>query len=225
MNAIGLGIFFDKGGGEFVPVVYEEFLKKFEAQPEVQIFLHLRALTIPNVPAEDRYDVTRTGLPNCYRMVIRYGYDDSPVIPQLGRVVYDEVRRYIIHYDVIKSNNAGIIVGSDIPTSSTPIEKEIIESSSSTATGIHIDGTETPSYYPRQSTALRLECLDNAYRTQVLFIVGKLQLRAPEGSKYNILKKVLLMAFLWMRESTMEKVTSMKVSMDKLVECGFIREI
>lgn len=33
------------------------------------------------------------------------------------------------------------------------------------------------------------------------------------------------MAFLWMRESTMEKVTSMKVSMDKLVECGFIREI
>lgn len=29
---LGLGIFFDKGGGEFVPVVYEEFLRKFEAQ-------------------------------------------------------------------------------------------------------------------------------------------------------------------------------------------------
>lgn len=44
----GLGIFFDKSG-EKVPVVYEEFLKKFEAQQDVHVFLHLRALHVPHV--------------------------------------------------------------------------------------------------------------------------------------------------------------------------------
>jgi hypothetical protein len=32
-----------------VPTVYQEFLHKFEAQPGVQVFLHLRATTIPSV--------------------------------------------------------------------------------------------------------------------------------------------------------------------------------
>lgn len=155
-------------------------------------------------------------------MVIRYGYDDSPVIPQLGRVVYDEVRRYIIHYEAAKSSPS-MTTGIDILTSLTSEkEKESFSEPSSTAPP---SGMTTPTAHPYQTTARRLESLDNAYETQVLFIVGKLQLRYPEASKYNIVKRVLLMAFLWMRESTMEKVTSMKVSMDKLVECGFIREI
>jgi hypothetical protein len=45
----GLGIFFDKAGGDFVPTIYQEFLHKFEAQPGVQVLLHLRATTIPYV--------------------------------------------------------------------------------------------------------------------------------------------------------------------------------
>lgn len=141
-------------------------------------------------------------------MVIRYGYDDSPVIPQLGRVVYDEVRRYIIHYEATKK---------PIPIISLFAEKEREAFGTNPSSGI-----ATPT---SPSTAFRLETLDSAYKNQVLFIVGKLQLRYPETSKYNLFKRVLLMSFLWMRESTMEKVTSMKVSIDKLVECGFIREI
>ncbi|KAE9965189.1 hypothetical protein BLS_007800 [Venturia inaequalis] len=218
----GLGVFFDKSGGEFVPVVYEEFLRKFEAQPECQVFLHLRALTIPNVPAEDRFDITKTGLPNCYRMVIRYGYDDSPVIPQLGLVVYDEVRKYIIH-DGAAQQNPATTTCMDLPVSSSTssAEKEN-KTFTQPSTPTTFGSISSPSF---QTTATRLAALDNAYKTQVLFIVGKLQLRHNEASKYNIIKRTLLLAFLWMRESTMEKVTSMKVSMDKLVECGFIREI
>ncbi|QDS73683.1 hypothetical protein FKW77_002924 [Venturia effusa] len=207
----GLGIFFDKGGGEYVPVVYEEFLRKFEAQPEVQVFLHLRALTIPNVPAEDKFDVTKTGLPNCYRMVIRYGYDDSPVIPQLGRVVYDEVRRYIIHHETTISY-PGKTTGFDIPTSlnsnNAEQEKETPSRPPSTASPSIIP--TPPTTDPSQLPPRRLDSLDKAYKTQVLFIVGKLQLRMASKYNNNVVKRVLLMAFLWMRESTMEKVTSMK---------------
>lgn len=154
-------------------------------------------------------------------MVIRYGYDDSPVIPQLGRVVYDEVRRYII-----TSGATVVPQGEDINTAIGAIhegesEKKVGDSSGIATPTATLAGTTSPA----KSTARRLESLDQAYRSQVLFIVGKLQLRYPEHAKYNLVKRVLLMAFLWMRESTMEKVTSMKVSMDKLVECGFIREI
>jgi KUP system potassium uptake protein len=51
LTGIGLGLFFDKAGGDFVPVIYQEFLQKFEAQPLVQIFVHLRSVTIPYVQA------------------------------------------------------------------------------------------------------------------------------------------------------------------------------
>jgi KUP system potassium uptake protein len=44
----GTFIFFDKAGTR-VPTVYEEFVRKFEAQPAIQVFLHLRGLAIPHV--------------------------------------------------------------------------------------------------------------------------------------------------------------------------------
>jgi len=218
-----MGIFFDKGGGEFVPVVYEEFLRKFEAQPEVQIFLHLRALTIPNVALDEKFDITKTGLPNCYRMVIRYGYDDSPVIPQLGRVVYDEVRNYLTHYVARKSSTVlAMRQESNAPETTTDATEPSYENEKDVSE--EGESSSLPSSLASEETARRLATLDQAYRTQVLFIVGKLQLRMPDHT-YNIFKRVLLRAFMWMRESTMERVTSMKISMDKLVECGFIREI
>lgn len=46
---LGLGIFFDKAGGDYVPLIYQEFLSKFEAQPQIQVFLHLKATTLPHV--------------------------------------------------------------------------------------------------------------------------------------------------------------------------------
>jgi len=70
----------------------------------------------------------------------------------------------------------------------------------------------------------RLNALDTAFAQQVLYIFGKEELQIPSAG-YNIFKRLFLSGFLLMRNSTNEKVTSLKIPMDKLVEVGFIHEL
>ncbi|KAI4128170.1 MAG: hypothetical protein LQ347_004299, partial [Umbilicaria vellea] len=78
----GLGIFFDKVG-DMTPLVFIQFLHKFTATPQVMVFFHLRPLSRPSVPPEERYAIKRTGIPNCYRMIIRHGYMDEVITKDL----------------------------------------------------------------------------------------------------------------------------------------------
>lgn len=68
----GIAIFFDKSG-EGVPIVYEEFLRKFEALPDIQVLFHLRSLSRPYVSEDEKFEIVRTTIPNCYRMIVRHG--------------------------------------------------------------------------------------------------------------------------------------------------------
>jgi len=227
----GMGIFFDKPGGDFVPVVYEEFLRKFEAQPEVQIFLHLRATTVPFVPDDERYAVTRTGLPNCYRMIIRYGYSEQAVSPQLGRIVYDEIKKYIMSMGQKPAPTPG----------DATQEPPSTEGPSRTSTDTNKDESTPEDAEKRQKSAAgpisegnvveldpeiqrRLETLDSAYRSQTIYMLGKEHLKMPDRSS-NIFKRILLGAYLFMRDSTGEKVVAFRIPMNKMVEVGFIKEL
>lgn len=224
----GIGIFFDKPGGDFVPVVYEEFLRKFEAQPQVQVFLHLRATTVPFVPPEERYAVTRTGLPNCYRMILRFGYSETPVSPQIGRIVYEEVRKYImsmaqrpapIHHDgpQVTGNGSGEDpTRTPADTESTGADKGQSSTTGSVAEGNFVELDE--------QIQRRLEMLDSAYRSQTVYMLGKENLKLPDVGM-NIVKKAILGAYLWMRDSTGDKVVSFKIPYNKMVEVGFIKEL
>jgi len=256
----GIGIFFDKPGGDFVPVVYEEFLRKFEAQPEVQIFLHLRATTVPFVPDEERYAVTRTGLPNCYRMILRFGYSEPAVPPQLGRIVYDEVRKYILGMGA--KDRPTVASGNDVAVPSapraapekepgrsadaaTPPDEQEAEKERDVLTARDIDSTtfastagdtEDKARSSRPASVAegnveeldaqiqrRLDTLDGAYRSQTIYMLGKEHLKLPD--KGNLFKRALLGAYLWMRDSTDEKVVAFRIPMNKMVEVGFIKQL
>jgi KUP system potassium uptake protein len=230
----GIGIFFDKAGGhDFVPIVYEEFLRKFESQPALQVFLHLRATTVPFVPDEERYAVTRTGLPNCYRMIIRYGYSEQAVSPQLGRVVYDELKKYILALGKKPMPNSGTTPALSSEPSQAATEKTVVPSEDDdegASSAIDANGdaqdaqaTEDQDIIDR-SIASRLAALDAAYRSQTIYVFGKEELVLPE-KRYNLVKRFFLGAFLWMRDSTGEKVTSLRIPMNKVVEIGFVKEI
>lgn len=179
---------------------------------------------------DEKYALTRTGLPNCYRMVIRYGYSESPMTKQLGRIVYDQLRDYIIHE--LRPNGGasvvepGVITGIPIDTATTTSSDKPVSSTkaeSKKRPSDDLTAAAEPAILDNER-ARRLAALDAAYRTQVVFIVGKEDLIVPEKA-YNILRRSILSAFLFMRESTGEKVASMKIPTDKLVEVGFIREI
>jgi len=98
-TAAGLGIFFDKvgGGGNAIPKVFTQFIRKFKARPEVTVFFHMRPLSLPTVPAAQRFVITRINplMPSCYRLTLRHGYMDDVLTPDLGRAIVHELMLFI----------------------------------------------------------------------------------------------------------------------------------
>jgi KUP system potassium uptake protein len=207
------------------PTVFIQFLSKFVVTPRISVFFHLRPLSTPSVPPENRYTVLRTVIPNCYRLIIRHGYTDEVVTEDLGLLVYEQLRSFIIREggtgvggngDGGKGDNGGEGSSTDPSSSSNPES-----SASSTRTpgdglgGREIDGAG--------GVAGRLAETQRAYETQVLYIVGKEQMRIKNGTR--IWRRVALNAFLWLRDNTRSKMASMRIPTDSLVEVGFIKEI
>ncbi|KAK5653067.1 hypothetical protein OQA88_9353 [Cercophora sp. LCS_1] len=93
-SASGLGIFFDKVGGH-VPTVFTQFVRKFKARPAIILFFHMRPLSRPTVPSDERFIITRTSIPSCYRVTLRHGYMDDVLTPDLGRILVEQLILYI----------------------------------------------------------------------------------------------------------------------------------
>lgn len=208
----GLGIFFDKSG-DWIPQVYEQFLCKFEAQMDVVVLLHLKALSVPHVADNERYTVARTSAKNVYRLAIRHGYKDRVVSPDLGRLVYEEVRKAIVR---IATRSATAVNSEHASTTAGEITSNLATSAMTTSTDTELDTLEVQD----AGTAARLRALDTAYSTQTLYLVGKEQLRILPSN--NLLKRALLGMFLWVRENTRAKVAQLDVPVEKLVEVGFV---
>jgi KUP system potassium uptake protein len=204
----GIAVFFDKAG-DMVPTVYEEFLRKFEARPDVEVFLHLRALTIPHVSEEEKFSIARTSLPNCYRMIVRHGYNDIIVTEGLGDLVYQELRKHLISSHAAKAQGSASGAASEAETSDSAIHSRFYGESRENADA---------------RLQKRLDTLDEAYKAQTVYIVGKEQLRLLRKNN-NWFKRAVLEVFLWIRDNTRAKVASMKIPIDKLVEVGFVKEI
>lgn len=186
------------------PTVFIQFVSKFLAITDVMVFFHLRPLSTPSVPPENRYTVTRTIIPNCYRLVIRHGYTDEVVTEDLGMLVYEQLRNFIIREEATPRTHA------THTSESTSDEKATSSTSASSA-----EANDTVSE--------RLAGVQKAYDTQVLYIVGKEQMRIMSSTR--IWRRVVLKAFLWLRDNTRSKMASMRIPIDQLVEVGFIKEV
>lgn len=116
----GVGIFFDKVG-DMVPIVFTQFVSKFAARPQIAVFFHMRPLSLPTVPESERYIVTRTSIPSCYRLTIRHGYTDQIVTPDLGRMIVEQL---VLH--ITRDKNALSDSGSATSKKHSPeVQREI----------------------------------------------------------------------------------------------------
>lgn len=92
----GLGIFFDKTG-VMTPAVFTQFASKFNAVMDVTVFWHLHPVEAPTVPDAERYSVSKfTTIPGCYRLVVKHGFMDEVMSPDLAALIYEKVRSFII---------------------------------------------------------------------------------------------------------------------------------
>ena len=236
----GFGIFFDKDGTT-IPPVFSQFLIKLVAAPEVMVLFHLRPLETPSVPVEDRYNVSRLALPNCYRLVVRHGYNDVVVNPDLASLIHEQIQNFIIRNIEIRPNTNGV-VGHGQTEDKEKANPAIATTSATNIDNTHLNTTDTPSDdsakaqvtfrtpssansvdIPPQTTASALAKLAEAYNHQTLYIIGKSQLKV--SSTGGLFRKTLLHAFLWLRENTRTKIASLKVPTDRVFEVGFVKDI
>ncbi|KAF6225912.1 hypothetical protein HO173_012684 [Letharia columbiana] len=209
----GVGIFFDKTGSpNGTPSVFIHFLQKFQAAPAVVVFFHIRPLSTPTVAPEDRFSVSRcftrtsskSTLQDFYRVTIRHGYADEVITSDLGLLIYENIRKFIIH-------DRGM---STAPTPSPESNNSTSEDSTSSS--------DPPPPPPSTSQP-------TAYDDQVVHIVGKEQMRIREvrgwGNVSGMSRKIVLAAFLWLRSNTGSKVANMNLDVEKLVEVGFVKLI
>ena len=216
-NIKGFGIFFDKIG-DMTPTVFIQFLSKFVATPDVMVFFHLRPLSTPTIPPENRYTVTRIGaIPNCYRLVIRHGYTDEVISEDLSLLVYEQIRNFVIRDSAQGLTTVAAGNGLQAGNKEHAMEKTAASSETSVPTD---SSATTPSLHPAVE---QLRGLEAAYMKQVLYIVGKEQMRIKEETR--VWRRIALNAFLWLRDNTRSKLAGMKIPTDQLVEVGFIKEV
>jgi KUP system potassium uptake protein len=208
----GFGIFFDKAG-ETTPIVFSQFALKLTAMPEVIVFFHLRPLETPSVAPESRHSVSRLAIPNCYRLVVRYGYNDEIITPNLASVIAEQIRRYLAE----KRSHLRSQVSSD-PPGPTTIENQANSADHATAAS----PTEEK-MVSEERWGDELAKLDTAYAHNVLYIMGKEQMKIKEGTNYA--RAVLLWIFLWIRDNTRNKMANLRIPTDKVIEVGFLKEI
>jgi KUP system potassium uptake protein len=226
----GFGIFFDKAG-ETTPIVFSQFIRKLVTAPEVIVFFHLRPLETPSVAPENRYSVTRLAIPNCYRLVVRHGYMDEIITPDLASLVYEKVRNHIVSRALDREGEGrSITTGADLGDKKH--SNNVSKVGDKTSVNEKVDATAVPGSEPKQastptpsaaSTSGRLTALERAYNHEVLYIMGKEQMKIKKGT--NLVRMVLLKAFLFLRENTRTKIASLEVDRDRIIEVGFVKDV
>jgi KUP system potassium uptake protein len=239
-----LGIFFDKAG-ETTPIVLSQWVIKIVAAPEVIVLFHLRPLERPSVAPEDRYTVSRLGIPNCYRLIVRHGYNDEVITPDLASLIYEQVRSFVVQ----RGSGRGPLnpITGSVNTQGQPVgEDQVPDLPSGTvvnnAASSAVDVSNTPQSKERESNtegesstgeksskeekssansfSAELAKLEEAYSHRVLYIIGKEQMKIKPSA--GIFRKVLLHVFLWVRDNTRTKIANLRVPTDRVIEVGFV---
>jgi KUP system potassium uptake protein len=195
----GMGIFFDKAG-ETTPIVFSQFIRKLTTTPAVMVFFHLRPLEKPSVAPEERYSVSKLAVPNCYRLIVRHGYMDDVISPDLATLIHERVRDHIVRQAV-----------GDEPSSNLA------------GSGATSSGADEKRALTEPSIASSLLTLDQAFGHEVLYIIGKEQMRVK--AQTNFLRFTLLHIFLFFRDITRTKIASLNVQRDRVIEVGFVKDI
>lgn len=199
----GFGIFFDKTG-VLTPSVFTQFASKLTALPCISVFFHLHHVETPSVPDEERYHISRfPSIPGCYRLVVRQGFMDEVVSPDLGVLIYQEVRKFVVRQAAAKA------VAASEPATTTVSDS--------------MGETQGPPELRDERVAAELARLDRAYAQKVLYIVGKGQMRIRKGT--SIPRKFVLGTFLWFRDNTRAKIANLRLAMERVVEVGYVKEI
>jgi KUP system potassium uptake protein len=231
----GFGVFFDKTG-VLTPSVFTHFASKFVAVTDVMVFFHLHPVEAPSVPDAERYAVSRfTAIPGCYRLVVKHGFMDEVISPDLAALIYEQLRRFVVRQAGVKARESELEREKLERLEGAADEDQAVagETAGETAGCGQVTGGVSGQAQPAvaaEVVALRdpdaaaeLARLDRAYGAKILYVVGKEQMRVRAGTGLG--RRLMLGMFLWIRDNTRAKIANLRLSMDRVVEVGFVKDI
>jgi KUP system potassium uptake protein len=134
---------------------------------------------------------------------------DEVITPDLASLIYEKVRNHIVTRALERDG--------EISTKATGVQPEKTMATETVAGS----GISTPTR--NSTTSARLETLERAYNREVLYIIGKEQMKVKVGT--NLVRRFFLKAFLFIRENSRAKIASLDVPMDKVIEVGFVKDV
>ncbi|KAI0540024.1 potassium uptake protein [Xylaria digitata] len=214
----GFGIYFDKTG-VLTPTVFTQFVTKFGAIPEIVVFFHLHPVEIPTLPSSERYVISRLGpMPGCYRLVVRHGFMDEVITPDLAALIYEQIRKFVVHQpgsnEKIEDMSSEAADGSSTALSENPPPED---------SGKGKQRRGGPAELEDAKVRQELARLDRAFATKVSYVVGKEQMKIKMG--VSLFRRLVLGTFLFIRDNTRAKIANLRLAMDRVVEVGFVKEI
>ena len=236
------GIFFDKGGGT-TPPVFSQFVIKLVAAPEVIVLFHLRPLETPSVAPENRYTVSRLAIRNGYRLIVRHGYNDEVITPDLASLIREQIHKFIrrsvpghaedTEHQILPGTGTHLVPSTSAENTTQTPSSETSDSSPPDKDPKFPNNADVDPSLEKHPIAssnwngddlpAQLAKLDEAYNHQVLYIIGKEQMKIKSGT--GIFRRTLLHAFLWIRDNTRTKIANLRVPMDRVFEVGFVKDI
>lgn len=150
--------------------------------------------------------MSRLAIPNCYRLIARHGYMDEVISPDLASLIYEQVRAHIVEQD----------------------REALLDEEGKLAGGQDEDNVSLPGSMDKRRVssipdAEALVKLQTAYEHEVLYIIGKEEMRVKETN--NFFRRGLLSIFLFFRENTRSKIANLAVQRDRVLEVGFVKDI
>ncbi len=252
-NIRGFGVYFDKTG-VLTPVVFTQFVSKFVAVTDVSVFFHLHPVETPSVPDEERYAVMRfKEIPGCYRLVVKHGFMDEVISPDLAALVYEQIRNFVVRQalqkeaatDVYETAQRGvdrdgsthergdvaisrgshtITNGQEEQLNEALGDKSAAKVANEDSSEGHPEDKSLPIELRNARVAAELARLDRAFATRIMYVVGgKEQMHISSGT--SLWRKAALGTFLWIRDNTRAKIANLRLAMDRVVEIGFVKEI
>lgn len=184
---------------------------------------------------------------NFYYVTIRHGYADGDIMADdLGLFIYENLRSFIIREGALEDitgeatiaiQNQHSITGEGVALALAPAPAPAPAAPDITISLTDDRGivTENPpdhsedsglANYRRNSVRHRLAILRSVYEDQVVYIIGKEQMRIGEARGLRgWARRIALAAFIWLRNNTGRRISNMKLDVGKSVEVGFVKEM
>ncbi|KAI8958455.1 potassium transporter [Daldinia sp. FL1419] len=219
----GFGIFFDKTG-VLTPTVFTQFVSKFGTVPDAMIFFHLHPAETPTVPSNERYSISRiVAIPGCYRLVVRSGFMDEVITPDLAALIYEQVRNFVIG-QVSGVENSPPSAQIEVIEDQVPSEVNAVSSGRDLEASGQGERNKAVRALADDAAKEELGRLDRAFATKIMYVIGKEQMRIKDHPA-SIFRRIILTTFLWIRDNTRAKIANLRLAMDRVVEVGFVKEI